>query len=263
MLIPRFVLATNGLSHSRWRADFILQPLRKRRLGVNDDDVPIKEEPGTNSAKRRKLHEITPRKPKLIRRVNSAPTRRLDIAVFGNGENGELGLGHKWHDKTSPENASKPRLNHFLDADHEGVVQVAVGGMLCAALTHDGRVLTWGVNDSRALGRNTHWEPPAQLDENSTWLNPLESTPAPAEGLDGLESGIAQVAVTDNATFVLTESGLVYGWGTFIVFDTPDYCKVRRLTKSREVTAFTASCERRCAARSPNTKNGSKSCPFR
>ena len=105
----------------------------------------------------------------------------------------------------------------MLDAEEVGVVQVAVGGMHCAALTRDGQVLTWGVNDSRALGRNTYWEPEEHLDKDATDLNPLESTPAPAEGLGDLELGIAQVAATDNATFVLTKSGLVYGWGTFFV----------------------------------------------
>jgi alpha-tubulin suppressor-like RCC1 family protein len=48
-------------------------------------------------------------------------------------------------------------------------------------------------------------------------LNPLESKPTLVEGLEVLESGIAQVAVTDDATFVLTKAGLVYGWGTFVV----------------------------------------------
>ncbi|TWU74397.1 hypothetical protein ED733_002695 [Metarhizium rileyi] len=192
-------------------------PPEKRKIDHEIPDTPVKEEPDTHVPKRRKTSNVAPRRAKPTRLLNEAPSRRLDIAVFGIGENGELGLGNAKHNKKSPVAASRPRLNHLLNADDAGIVQVAVGGRHCAALTHDGRVLTWGVNDSRALGRNTtKWEPPERREEDMTELNPLESTPAPAEGLEKLGSDIAQVAATDNATFVLTKSGLgsdgVYGF---------------------------------------------------
>ncbi|KAG6032291.1 hypothetical protein E4U41_007263 [Claviceps citrina] len=149
-------------------------------------------------------------------RINSAPTRRLDIVVFGTGEEGELGLGSIRYEGRNPAVADKPRLNHLLRAEHVGVVQVAVGGRHCVALTHDGHVLTWGSNDSRALGRDTAWERAEDARaQDAVGLNPLESTPLPAEGLSHMGLTIAQVAATDNATFALTDSGLVYGWGTF------------------------------------------------
>lgn len=44
------------------------------------------------------------------------------------------------------------------DAEKVGVVQLSAGGMHVAALTFDGKVLTWGVNDNYALGRDTPWE---------------------------------------------------------------------------------------------------------
>ncbi|KFG79981.1 putative Ran exchange factor Prp20/Pim1 [Metarhizium anisopliae] len=195
----------------------------KRKIGDTTNeikDTPIKKEPGSNTpTKRRKINGIPPRRTRPSKQLNNAPTQRLDISVFGSGENGELGLGNKSHNNKSPIKANRPRLNHLLNAEDVGIVQVAVGSVHCAALTHDGRVLTWGVNDSRALGRSTKCDPPVQPDKDVTDLNPLESTPAPVEGLEKLGSDITQVAVTDNATFVLTRSGLVYGWGTFFGSD--------------------------------------------
>lgn len=113
---------------------------------------------------------------------NKAPTTRLNVYVFGEGSAGELGLG--------PKNATdvvRPQLNTLLDADKVGVVEIAAGGMHAVALTHDGQVLTWGVNDNYALGRETAWDggvrditegDDASEDESEDGeLNPYESTP--------------------------------------------------------------------------------------
>lgn len=97
--------------------------------------------------------------------------------------------------------------------------------MHCVALTHDQQILTWGVNDLAALGRNTTWEAPIQdaddsdSDEEGGDLNPLESTPTaiPAESFVSNVADFAQVIATNSASFVLTVDGLVYGWGTFSV----------------------------------------------
>lgn len=157
------------------------------------------------------------RRTKVAKVINKAPSDRLRVIVFGGGESGELGLGPAIHEKKSPEHAGRPRLNHILDLATVGVVQLAVGGMHCAALTHDGRVLTWGVNDSKALGRDTTWKLPAELPPQMTDLNPLESTPTEVRDLEDLGVTVTQVAATDNATFILTASGLVFGWGSFFV----------------------------------------------
>jgi alpha-tubulin suppressor-like RCC1 family protein len=79
------------------------------------------------------------------------------------------------------------------------------------------------VNDNGALGRDTKWEPPEKNEDDSdfedddddTGINPRESTPAEMQLPPGLV--IAQVAATDNASFVVTSDGDVYGWGTFTV----------------------------------------------
>lgn len=95
-----------------------------------------------------------------------------------------------------------------------------MGGLHCVALTHDSKILTWGVNDDGALGRDTTWEPNSDSeDEDDIGLNPRESTPTaiPAEFFGSNANHIAQVAATDSASFALTVDGFVYGWGTFKV----------------------------------------------
>lgn len=146
--------------------------------------------------------------------------------MFGEGSSGELGLGPA----KNAVDVKRPRLNPLLPADDIGVVQVAVGGMHCVALTHDNKILTWGVNDQGALGRNTTWEggykdiddaDNSDSDDDSdddSGLNPHESTPTaiPAESFpDG--TVFVEVVAGDSSSFALTDDGLVYGWGTFRV----------------------------------------------
>lgn len=158
-------------------------------------------------------------KPKVV--INYAPTERLNVYVFGEGSSGELGLG-------TAKNAidvKRPRLNPHLSAETVGVVQIACGGMHVAALTHDGKVLTWGVNDQGALGRDTKWEgglrDVGESDNESdsgsdSGLNPFESTPT---AISTFPEGtvVVKLSAGDSHTLALTDEGLVYGWGTFRV----------------------------------------------
>jgi regulator of chromosome condensation len=188
----------------------------KRRKG---DDEPVTAAPPSKrpAAAAKKPKVIKPRVP-----INYAPTDRLDVYVSGEGSQGELGLGAG----KGSMNALKPRLNPNLSAADVGVVQLAAGGMHCAALTHDNKILTWGVNDEGALGRDTQWEGGlVDVDDNKSddssedaELNPKEATPTPAEFTDLPEGTIfTQVAAGDSTTFALTDEGQVYGWGTFRV----------------------------------------------
>ncbi|GAP89474.1 putative rcc1 domain-containing protein [Rosellinia necatrix] len=156
---------------------------------------------------------------------NPVPTAPLDVFVFGEGSSGELGLGSKKNEGKRPIDVKRPRLNHNLDAEKVGIVDVACGGMHAVALTKDNRVLTWGVNDDKALGRDTTWdggvrdadaEDSDSDDDDDTGVNPLESTPAQIEKGE-LEDHdvICKVAATDSASFLLTTDGFVFGWGTF------------------------------------------------
>ncbi|KAG5925395.1 hypothetical protein E4U42_004319 [Claviceps africana] len=220
-----------GAAARSWKAELtqLFTPVgRKRKLGEAADTrqqhATLKGQRSTGGVKRLKVAALpcrAPRnKPTARGPINSAPAQRLDVIVFGSGEDGELGLGSIRYDRKSPAVADKPRVHHLLRAEDVGVVQVAVGGRHCAALTRDGRVLTWGVNDSRALGRNTACGPAKDVaGTGANDMNPLESIPLPAEGLSRLGVTVTQVAATDNATFVLTDSGAVYGWGTFHASD--------------------------------------------
>ena len=159
-------------------------------------------------------------KPKLI--LNQRATDALNVYVFGSGDSGVLGLGPR----CSTDDVVRPRLNPNLSASSVGVVQIATGGMHCVALTKDNKILTWGVNDHSALGRDTQWSggwkeidgKDGDSDESEPELNPKESTPtAVDDSCFPAGTVFTQVAAGDNVSLALTEEGLVYGWGTFKV----------------------------------------------
>ncbi|KAF2097122.1 RCC1/BLIP-II [Rhizodiscina lignyota] len=161
-----------------------------------------------------------PKSPKQKVAINEIPKLPLDVFVFGEGGSGELGLGveNKCID------VKRPRLNPHLSGK---VVQVAAGGMHAAALTSDNRILTWGVNDQGALGRDSEWRDRTRGntgDDNDdsddpealTDLNPYEAIPT-AIPQDAFPEGtkFVKVVAGDSASFALTDDGQVYGWGTF------------------------------------------------
>ncbi|KAI9802923.1 MAG: hypothetical protein M1825_002154 [Sarcosagium campestre] len=173
----------------------------------------------TAAAKKRQIKQT--RKP--LPAINKAPTDKLNVYVFGEGTSGELSLGTF---KVGVD-VKRPRLNMFLLPDKVGVVHVAVGGMHCAALTHDNKILTWGVNDQGALGRDTEWEgnlkdidaqseSSADSEDDDNGLNPKESM-ATAVSDEYFPEGtkFVQLACGDSTTFAVTEDGSVYGWGIF------------------------------------------------
>lgn len=151
--------------------------------------------------------------------INSLPTTKLNVYAFGTGDNAELGLGPEPNAKV----VKRPRLNTFLLPDKIGVVAVAIGGMHGLALTHEGKVYSWGVNDQYALGRESKVVPREKLadgsddsDEDDEPLNALESTPMPVEGFpEG--TVITRIAAGDSVSVAVTDQGRVYAWGTFRV----------------------------------------------
>lgn len=155
--------------------------------------------------------------------INEAPTERLHVFVFGEGTAGELGLGTE----KNCVDVKRPRLNANLDAQKVGVVQIVAGGMHNIALTHDNKILTWGVNDQGALGRDTTWEgglkdmdeaDDSDSDDDDTGMNPHESTPAEVDWKTtevAEDTRWVEVAAGDSCSFALTDDGKVYGWGTF------------------------------------------------
>ena len=158
------------------------------------------------------------KKPASRLKLSRPSNVKLQIFAAGTGSAGELGLGPNTVEVT------RPVPNAGLSPESVGVVSVSVGAMHAAALTHDGKILTWGGNDDGALGRDTEWnvkmqyidDPDEDLEEPE--LNPRESTPTtiPADRFPP-GTNFVQVTAGDSATFALSEDGIVYGWGTFRV----------------------------------------------
>jgi regulator of chromosome condensation len=176
--------------------------------------------------------------------INHAPKVKLDVYVCGGGDIGVLGLGtgnkngdpkplHRDQIRGTKRtwNIMRPRLNDtFLAADTVGVVQLACAGQHVAAVTHDNKVLTWGSNDSGALGRDSEFDhdiedPPGSPDDKG-WRNSIHDGKNPHEwepeqvhgiGEPGKDVVITSIAVLDSATFYLTDIGEVYGHGTISV----------------------------------------------
>lgn len=159
------------------------------------------------------------RATKALPILSQRPTQPLTVYVLGANSGGELGLGPSVKSGT----IGRPRVNPYLS--ESGVVQISLGAMHGVALTRDNKILTWGVNDHGALGRDTAWEEKlvdADADDSDSDdggdLNPNESTPTPVDmGAVPPDTVFTQVAATDNATFALTSTGHVYGWGSFRV----------------------------------------------
>jgi regulator of chromosome condensation len=215
---------TNGVSANKRKAS--------ETESENDEDV-VMDEPQPKKSKTDKAPpRAAPAKVKksvhvgIGKKINDAPTQVLDIYVFGEGTSGELGLGSKRIGGKKPIDVKRPRINDNLSAKTVGVVQISCGGMHVVALTRDNKILTWGVNDQGALGRDTNWdgglrdaekgEDSDSEDEDDTGINPKESTPTALSEEDFAPgTKFVQVEASDSASFVLTEDGRVYGWGTF------------------------------------------------
>ncbi|KAJ9142358.1 Protein pim1 [Pleurostoma richardsiae] len=200
------------------------------------EEPPVKKTKTAAAAKKAASPKPTRPKitfPKIGVKINSAPDAVLQIFVMGEGSSGELGMGSKRIGGKMPIDVKRPRLNPLLSSKDVGVVQIACGGMHAVALTKDNKILTWGVNDQGALGRETTWDgglrdadaPEDEEDEDDdddddTGVNPRESTPTEVN-TSGIAPGtkFVQVVASDSASFALTEDGRVYGWGTFRASD--------------------------------------------
>lgn len=148
-------------------------------------------------------------------------TEPLKVFVFGEGSSGELGLGAT----KKAIDVKRPRYNEALS--NMDVVKIAAGGMHVVALTKDNKILTWGVNDNGALGRDTSEadvkmrdvdadDSDSDSEDESGGLNDLESTPtAISSDYFPEDTVFVDIAAGDSCSFALTTEGAIYGWGTF------------------------------------------------
>ncbi|KAK3951662.1 RCC1/BLIP-II [Pseudoneurospora amorphoporcata] len=160
--------------------------------------------------------------------INRAPREVMDVYVMGANDKGQLclGPGHReGYIAQSPQRAAR------LIEDNQ-VVAMAVGNNHSLALTVDNRVVSWGSNEHGALGRVTHlWKLPDGRWVDYSTVEERDLNPNGPEGrrIDGIlqipmkinwiaiprHTVFTQVAVSDHASFALTETGQVYGWGAF------------------------------------------------
>ncbi|KAF9291717.1 hypothetical protein BGZ88_006771 [Linnemannia elongata] len=152
--------------------------------------APRKVTPPTLT-KRRSDEDHAPRHRKRV--VQHLPLAQIashpgQVFVFGTGDCAQLGLGEGTLLRKKPTNVAALNEQHIVD--------IAAGGMHNMALTKEGKLWSWGVNDQRTLGRSGD-----------------EYTPMPVEGLDDVK--VVRVACSDSLTVALTDLGHVYTWGTF------------------------------------------------
>ncbi|KAG5951655.1 hypothetical protein E4U53_002565 [Claviceps sorghi] len=199
--------------------------------GDDDDDTAVRRKKALKAgpAAEKPKPKAAPKKPAKKEAaaaeepvvLNKAPTEPMAIFSFGSGECGELGLGPK------RSAALVPKFNPALDPNDKSahhVVQLACGGMHTIVLTADNKILTWGVNDEGALGRDTTWEgglkdvdgEASDSEDEDGELNPRECSPVEVPSKHFAAGTVfTQVAAGDSCSFVLTASGKVYGWGAF------------------------------------------------
>jgi regulator of chromosome condensation len=195
-----------------------------------DEDGDVDMEPRAKKAKTAKAPTPKrdlpkgPRRPKGKKlEVNPLRyTEPLKVFVFGEGGQGELGLGAT----KKAIDVKRPRWNEALS--NQDIVKIATGGMHVVALTKDNKILTWGVNDNGALGRETSGgeqlkdmkegddEDSDSDDDETGGLNPLEATPTAVNAAHFPEDTVfVDIIAGDSCSFALTTEGAVYGWGTF------------------------------------------------
>ncbi|KAJ6459704.1 RCC1/BLIP-II [Mycena vitilis] len=103
----------------------------------------------------------------------------------------------------------RPRVHPFVlervtdgTMGPNGLERVAAGGMHSLILDSNGKVWSFGLNDSLALGRAT--KAPGGEPDN---------IPGPVTGLDGFRT--TAIAASDNLSIAISETGELRAWGTF------------------------------------------------
>ena len=128
--------------------------------------------------------------------------------IFGsNGDSGQFGFGSNASTGELIDELLRPRLlqkGSILGNANTKVIKIACGGQQTFAILETGRVLSWGANDSGALGRPTS-APENEDEDDESWL----------PGYVNLDHSVKAVSVCagDTHALVIASDGTVYGWG--------------------------------------------------
>lgn len=133
--------------------------------------------------------------------ISAALSDEGDIYLFGKTKGGAMG----GFGKTFTTNLTLPTLFEFQDVKFK---HVSCGKTHCAAITDDGRVVTWGNPDNGKLGHG-------ETSTEKEYKPKNYADRAEADFVNGELEGkkIALVECGFNITVALTEDGDVYSWG--------------------------------------------------
>ncbi|KAJ7168304.1 RCC1/BLIP-II [Mycena crocata] len=134
----------------------------------------------------------------------SQSTERHILLVHGAVDAGQLGLGDD-----QEKEVMRPRVHPAVlelvtsgNMGPSGLERVAAGGMHSLILDSNGKIWSFGLNDSLALGR---------LSKPSEGKS--ENIPELVSGLDGFRATF--IAASDNLSVAISETGELRAWGTF------------------------------------------------
>ncbi|KAJ1480873.1 regulator of chromosome condensation 1/beta-lactamase-inhibitor protein II [Baffinella frigidus] len=131
-----------------------------------------------------------------------APAVAGTVFVFGQGDMGQLGLGDDETEMLVPGPLPMPGGMR--------VTQIVCGGMHSLALTEDGKVWSWGVNDEGALGREARGGELASIEGETTGSETVpERVHIPGD------VKIKYLTAGDSHSGALSETGQVFAWGVF------------------------------------------------
>lgn len=152
-----------------------------------------KRQPTKRKVEETEKDAVDKKKEKLSEAAVSEDKETGRVLTLGQGDVGQLGLSEDILER------KKPALVKGLDGMN--IVQVECGGMHTVALTDDGKVYTWGCNDEGGLGRVTS---SSDGDEFSAGI---------VKDMENVN--VVMVCAGDSHTMALSDSGIVYGWGTY------------------------------------------------
>ena len=112
-----------------------------------------------------------------------------EVEAWGKNTYGQLGIGNN-------ENYDEPQLLENLE---ETIVEIAVGNNHVLALTEDGNIYGWGLNDKGQVGNGTNANQLAKATVINIYGNEL--------------SKIIRVEAHGDNSFAINEDGEVYAWG--------------------------------------------------